>query len=108
MNLHNIPAAITALTSALDTWQHDEPPPLSSRQVHRWARPCVYTKTTGAEVIELAVWDAATSGCVTLSYNRGGAEEAFLVLSDVDQVLPFLRLVGAVSTAKHAEAVLSA
>lgn len=87
MNITHVPAAIAAVTTALPHWLHCEPEPLSRTHDHVWSQ--------GGEVVTLSTWDSAATSHVSVHYEYGGAEMAHLVLSDVMQVVPFLRIVGA-------------
>ena len=61
-------------------------------------------------MVQLSTWDSASRVTVMVAYFQGGAQLAHLVLTDVGQVLPWLRIVGAVvpTVAQVAEALVIA
>lgn len=86
MNPADLPVAITAADTVLADWTHREPAPLSKVHDHVW------TKDT--DTVTLATWVTGTRDHTTLTYERGGAELAYLALSSPGQVRAFLSLLG--------------
>jgi hypothetical protein len=84
-----IPRVVNDVRAALAKWDYVEPVPLSlySRS-HTWV--------LREKVVELSIADSSSVAYVAIAYRVGGAEVAHLVLTDPDQVRPWLRLVGAV------------
>ena len=102
MLLHHLPQTLARINAALADWHHTEPEPVAlTHRDHEW--------TQGGEQVRLSVWDSAAHATVTVTYFYGGAQVAHLVLTTPDQVLPWLRIVGAVvpSPGELAEAMLT-
>lgn len=77
------------ITAALDGWRLIEADMVSLyRRDWEWVR--------AGEQVHLSTWDSSSRATVMVSYDKGGAQLAYLVLTDTGQVLPWLRLVGAV------------
>lgn len=87
--VRTIPGVVNTIKATLSGWEYTAPGVLSlySRN-HLWLRR--------EQVVELSIADSSSVAYVAISYRVGGAERALLVLTDAEQVLPWLRLVGAV------------
>jgi hypothetical protein len=90
LRLAAVPTAITAVHTTLPDWTTTNPDAYQARdhRKYEWHQP--------GQVVCLSIWDSASTASVTISYRLGGAEVAHLVLSSIEQVRPWLRLVGAV------------
>lgn len=85
----HIAPVIARLDVALDGWHDTTKAPLALHHRDReWTR--------GGERVVLSIWDSVLMASVTVEYWYAGAQVAHLVLSSVDQILPWLRVVGAV------------
>lgn len=105
MTLPNAAIAPVAagITAALDGWRLIE-----ADMVSRYRRDWEWV--LAGEQVQLSTWDSSSRATVMVSYYVGGAQLAHLVLTSTGQVLPWLRLVGALvpTVAEAATAALVA